>query len=66
MSYLNRLNPEEIDLLLDHPKGFKNQKADIKILNDYKDDKALSNFVEDKVFRESFESVEVFKQVPLF
>jgi hypothetical protein len=66
MSYLNRLDSEEIDLLLDHPKGFKNQKTDFKILNDYKDDKALSNFGEDKVFRESFESVSAIKQASLF
>ena len=51
MSYINKLNQEEIDVLMNHSEGLKCKKTDFKILEDYTNNNALSNLTEDKAFR---------------
>ena len=66
MSYINRLNSEEVDILMNHSEGLKSEKTDFKILEDYNNENALSNFNEDKAFRSNFNSPDANEQIPLF
>ena len=66
MSYINKLNSEEVDILMNHSEGLKNEKIDSKILEDYNNENALSNFIEDKAFRVSLKSTDDIEQIPLF
>ena len=66
MSYINKLNSEEVDVLMNHSEGLKNEKIDSKILEDYNNENALSNFIEDKAFRVSLKSTDDIEQIPLF
>ena len=62
MSYLNRLEQEEVDILMGHQDGLKCWQTDYKILNIHKNEKAVANFNEEKAFRISYVS----NQKPLF
>lgn len=66
MSYINKLNSEEVDILMNHSEGLKNEKIDSKILEDYNNENALSNFREDKAFRSNLKSSDAIEQIPLF
>ena len=66
MSYINKLNSEEVDILMNHSEGLKNEKIDSKILEDYNNENALSNFIEDKAFRVSLKSTDDIEHIPLF
>ncbi|MDD7914097.1 hypothetical protein H9I45_00875 [Polaribacter haliotis] len=66
MSYINKLNSEEIDFLMNHSEGLKSEKIDSKILEEYNNENALSNFKEDKAFRLNFKSSDTIEQIPLF
>lgn len=66
MSYINKLNSEEVDILMNHSEGLKSERTDFKILEDYNNENALSNFNEDKAFRSNFNSPNTIEQIPLF
>lgn len=66
MSYINKLNSEEVDILMNHSEGLKSKKTDSKILEDYYNENALSNFIEDKAFRKNLKPSQTIEQTHLF
>ena len=62
MSYLNKLESEEVDILMEHQDGLKCWQTDYKILNAHRNEKALANFNEEKAFKISYMP----NQKPLF
>lgn len=63
MSYLNKLESEEVLILMDHPDGLKCWQTDYKILRAHKNELAMANFNEEKIFMDSLQTNE---QKPLF
>lgn len=55
MSYLEKLDGEELQIIMNHPDGMKCWQTDYKILRDHQNEMALNNFNDEKAILENLE-----------